>query len=64
MNAIQSILKRYGISAPPHNINLYKRAFIHKSYTKHPILENEEAGITIAEQPLIVYLLKQNLMND
>ena len=38
---------------PPiiHNIKLYQRAFIHKSYTKRPALENELENITIAERP-------------
>ena len=26
------ILKKYGVPSKVHNINLYKRAFIHKSY--------------------------------
>jgi dsRNA-specific ribonuclease len=51
LNDVQSILKKYGINAKPHNLNLYKRAFVHKSYTKRPNLENEESNITIAEQP-------------
>ena len=33
-----------------HNMNLYKRAFVHKSYCKRPKLENEENGIIIADQ--------------
>ena len=32
-------------------MNLYKRAFVHKSYCKRPKLENEENGIIIADQP-------------
>ena len=45
------ILKKYGVPDKVHNINLYKRAFVHKSYCKRPKLENEENGIIIAEQP-------------
>ena len=45
------ILKKYGIPDKVHNINLYKRAFVHKSYCKRPKLENEENGIIIADQP-------------
>lgn len=37
---IQDILKRYGINYQIHNYNLYRRAFIHKSYTRTPNLEN------------------------
>ena len=50
-NEIQSILKNYGINAPIHNINLYKRAFIHRSYMKRPNLENMQNNITIVKQP-------------
>ena len=35
-----NILKKYGVPDKIHNINLYKRAFIHKSYCKRPHLEN------------------------
>jgi dsRNA-specific ribonuclease len=46
------ILKRYGISmANVDNVHLYKRAFIHKSYTKRPQLENIENNIKIVEKP-------------
>ena len=33
LNEIQSILLRYGIKTPLNNFNLYRRAFIHRSYT-------------------------------
>ena len=45
------ILKKYGIPDKVHNLNLYKRAFVHKSYCKRPKLENIENGVIIAEQP-------------
>ena len=48
---IQEILKNYGIFAKPFNLELYKRAFIHRSYTKKPKLENEESNIIIVEKP-------------
>jgi len=35
---IQELLSNYGIFTKPFNIELYKRAFIHKSYTKRPKL--------------------------
>ena len=35
---IQEILNNYGIFAKPFNLELYKRAFIHRSYTKKPKL--------------------------
>ena len=46
---IQNVLSKYGVNYPIHNYELYKRAFIHKSYTKRPKLENEESNITILE---------------
>jgi len=52
LNQVQSILTRYGISAKISNMNLYKRAFIHKSYTKRPNLYNLQEKITITEQPI------------
>ena len=45
------ILKKYGVPDKVHNINLYKRAFVHKSYCKRPKLENIENKITIADKP-------------
>tara|TARA_Y100000389_G_scaffold205014_1_gene261979 strand:+ start:8987 stop:10042 length:1056 start_codon:yes stop_codon:yes gene_type:complete len=45
------ILKKYGVPSKVHNINLYKRAFIHKSYCKRPKIENDENGIIIVEKP-------------
>ena len=51
LSEVQSILTRYGVPGTVHNLNLYKRAFIHRSYTKRPFLENQENGIEIAEQP-------------
>ena len=38
---IQSILKKYNINIPIHNYNLFRRAFIHRSYTKGPDEENK-----------------------
>ena len=51
LNDVQSILKKYGLPFPVHNLDLYKRAFVHRSYTKRPILENEKQNICIVEQP-------------
>jgi dsRNA-specific ribonuclease len=45
------ILKKYGVPDKVHNINLYKRAFVHKSYCKRPAVENEENGIIIESRP-------------
>ena len=51
LNQVQSILKSYGLPPVIHNINLYKRAFVHRSYTKRPFLENEKQNIIIIERP-------------
>lgn len=51
LNEVQSILADYGVSAKINNLDLYKRAFIHRSYTKRPAIENAEANIIIAKQP-------------
>jgi len=51
LNEVQYILKKYGISATPHNLKLYQRAFVHVSYTKRPKAENDETHITISEKP-------------
>ena len=51
LNEVQSILRRYGVESPVHNLELYKRAFMHRSYTKRPGYENEANGITIVSKP-------------
>ena len=48
---IQAILKRYKINVPIHNFELYKRAFIHRSYVKRPDEENKNNNIMIVSQP-------------
>jgi len=48
---VQELLNKYGIFAKPFNLDLYKRAFIHRSYTKRPKSENEESNIVIVEKP-------------
>lgn len=50
-NEIRDLLKMYGITAPIGNIELYKRAFIHRSYIKRPAIENEQNNIVIVPQP-------------
>jgi dsRNA-specific ribonuclease len=51
LNEVQSILFDYGITAKINNLELYKRAFIHRSYTKCPMYENETMDIIIHEKP-------------
>ena len=58
LNDVQSILKEFGITAKVNNIELYKRAFIHRSYTKRPAIENDANNIKITEQPKSCMTLK------
>jgi len=48
---IMKILRNYGITVPIHNFQLYKRAFIHKSYIKRPHIENQQNHIVIVDRP-------------
>jgi len=48
---ILQILKTYGINVPVHNIELYKRAFVHRSYIRRPNIENEMNNIVIVPKP-------------
>jgi len=52
LSQVQFILTKYGIPGKVSNLLLYKRAFIHKSYTKRPQLYNLQENITITEQPI------------
>ena len=52
LNDVQCILKTYGLPSTVHNLNLYKRAFIHTSYVKRPHKENEENNVLIAPKPM------------
>lgn len=49
---INDILRMYGVNVPIFNYTLYRRAFVHRSYTKQPDLENLEKNIVIAERPV------------
>ena len=51
LNDVQSILSKYGIPSEVNNLSLYKRAFVHRSYTKRPHFENLQQNITIVERP-------------
>jgi ribonuclease-3 len=51
LNEVQSILNKYGINAKVNNLSLYKRAFVHRSYTKRPALENSASNIELVECP-------------
>jgi dsRNA-specific ribonuclease len=51
LNDIQFILTKYGIPAKVYNMELYRRAFVHRSYTKRPDFENVQQNIKIVEKP-------------
>jgi ribonuclease-3 len=48
---VMDILSSYGIPPIVHNIALYNRAFVHKSYLKKTDEENAKLGVIIAEKP-------------
>ena len=50
-NEIKNLLSNYGINTPIFNTKLYERAFVNRSYTKRPDLENAQNNITILERP-------------
>jgi len=58
LNDVQSILTKYGVPGMVNNIELYKRAFVHRSYTKRSHLENATQNITIVERPADCMTLK------
>jgi len=51
LNDVQCILTKYDIPTTVHNMELYKRAFVHRSYTKRPQFENIMQNITVVERP-------------
>jgi dsRNA-specific ribonuclease len=51
LNEVQSILSKYGLPPFVRNLEIYQRAFVHRSYTKRPQYENTEQNITIVERP-------------
>ena len=58
LKEIQTLLNNYGVNYKIDNIVLYQRAFVHKSYTKRPILENEASDIKIVDKPFNCLPLK------
>jgi dsRNA-specific ribonuclease len=50
-NDVEIILSNYGIDVPINNFQLYRRAFVHRSYTRRPNLENAENNIEISIKP-------------
>ena len=50
-NEICGILKTYGVNVDIFNYTLYRRAFIHRSYTKRPQIENADRNLIIVDRP-------------
>lgn len=48
---VKAILRRYGLPPIIANMEIYKRAFVHRSYLKYPAAKNDELGIVIADKP-------------
>ena len=54
LDEVQTILTRYGVPCEVNNLALYKRAFVHRSYTKRPAINgngNVLESIIIVEKP-------------
>jgi len=48
---VAGILQQYGVNYPIQNFNLYRRAFVHRSYIRRPNAENEKNHIEIMPKP-------------
>ena len=48
---VEGILTRYGVPSQVHNFELYRRAFVHRSYTKRPKALNELENMTFIDRP-------------
>lgn len=48
---VEEILQKYGINMKINNFNLYRRAFIHRSYIRRPSIENTQNNIIIVPKP-------------
>ena len=48
---IRELLAKYNVNVPIHHLVLYKRAFVHRSYTKRPAAWNEQNNITLVAKP-------------
>jgi len=51
LSDVQNILTKYGLPPVINNFTLYKRAFVHRSYTKRPQYENLAQNIKIVDKP-------------
>jgi dsRNA-specific ribonuclease len=48
---VEGILLRYGVPSQVHNFELYRRAFIHRSYTKRPKALNDLENVSFVDRP-------------
>ena len=48
---VATLLQRYNINVPINNFNLYRRAFVHRSYIKNASNEYTQNNVTIASKP-------------
>ena len=48
---VEGVLTRYGVPGKIHNLNLYIRAFVHRSYCRRPAVENAVENITVVGRP-------------
>ena len=48
---VEALLAEYGIQIPIHNLALYQRAFVHRSYLRRPLAENAAKRIQFAPKP-------------
>ena len=48
---VQELLSKYNVQTPIHNIVLYTRAFVHRSYTRRPTAWNDQNNIKFLEKP-------------
>ena len=51
LKEVQSILIDYGVPGIVNNLELYKRAFVHRSYTRRPHIENAEQNVVVVDRP-------------
>ena len=49
---VEAILKQYGIDVPVQHYEFYRRAFVHRSYTRSPLLTTYTTGeVAVVPQP-------------
>jgi len=51
LDEVQAILTQYGVPCKVNNLSLYKRAFVHRSYTKRAFLDGSDENIFVTEKP-------------